>query len=508
VKPVLSTNPRTLESRPTALVETSESDLEEALSRATAAQVGLRESSPAERSRMLRSIAAAIDDDREAIVSLADQETALGTARLNGEVDRVLGQFRLFADVVEDADFYGAIIDTAQNEVGLPDVRRLLVPLGVVGVFGAANFPLAFSVAGGDTASALAAGCSVVAKAHPSHPLVSQRSAAAIRDGLSRAGQSPDCLSVVYGMSAGAALVEHEAISAIGFTGSVAGGRMLHDLAGQRPRPIPFYGELGSINPVVVTPAAADARCREIADGFFESLTLGMGQFCTKPGLIFIPQDGSEAFVSRIQELIDSHPGGYLLNESIQRSFNDQVNRAGALDWVDLVHANDSSLDGTGVGPAMVVTHASVPEWDGGELIDECFGPFAVIVTYDSIDHVPALLAALPDSLTGTIHAEAHDEDAQPVLAALTNRVGRIVWNGFPTGVRVGWAMHHGGSYPAATTALHSSVGATSILRWQRPIAYQGVPDDLLPIPLRDENTLSLSRRIDGDKTHRDISDI
>jgi NADP-dependent aldehyde dehydrogenase len=141
-------------------------------------------------------------------------------------------------------------------------------------------------------------------------------------------------------------------------------------------------------------------------------------------------------------------------------------------------------------------------------LIDECFGPFAVIVTYDSIDHVPALLAALPDSLTGTIHAEAHDEDAQPVLAALANRAGRIVWNGFPTGVRVGWAMHHGGSYPAATTALHSSVGATSILRWQRPIAYQGMPDDLLPIPLRDANTLSLSRRIDGDKTDRDVSDI
>lgn len=507
MRSVISTNPRSGESSTTTLTETTAIELDAVMTRARDGQRSLSVSTPTERAAALRAIGAALDEDREVLVTYADEETALGRPRLNGEVDRAISQFELFATVVEDGEFLEAVIDTADTENGVADVRRVLTPIGTVGVFGAANFPLAFSVAGGDTASALAAGCAVVAKAHPSHPLTSDCSARAIRRGLTAAGQNPDCLSVVYGMDMGAALVQHGHLDAVGFTGSLSGGRFLHELATNRPSPIPFYGELGSLNPLVVTSAAAQARGVAIADGFFESFTLGLGQFCTKPGLALIPKTHASEFVQQLTSRVTAHAGGHLLNSAIEGTFRERIGELTADSCGSVLTTSESTPEaGTGTGAALAVVDAASTDWASTPLADECFGPFSVVALYDHLDEALHVLRSLPPALTGTIHAEADDADATILLDELTATSGRVVWNSYPTGVRVGWAMHHGGRYPASTNPLHTSVGATAIRRWLRPIAFQGVPDGHLPAALRDDNPLGLSRRVNGRREQRPIS--
>lgn len=478
-------------------VETTPEELDSIVEAASGASDVIAGLCRGDRAALLRSMADALESDRSEIVSTADRETGLGTERLNGELSRTTAQFGHFADVVADGAYLEVIIDHETPDH--PELRRWLRPLGPVAVFGASNFPLAFSVPGGDTASALAAGCPVVVKAHPSHPATSIRCAQALGAGLTGVGVPPAAVGLVHGTDAGARLVSHRSIAAVGFTGSLQGGRALFDLAAARPEPIPFYGELGSLNPVVVTGSAARQRGVQIANDFVDSVTLGGGQFCTKPGLAFIPEPHAAAIVATIKDRIRNHEPTVLLNSSIASRYTGRVARL--IDrGIDVTTADTNNAPAGRTGAAAAVVSArDLTSGQVAELAEECFGPFTLIVIYSDSDELTAGLRHLPRSLTATIHAEATDsEEAAHLLALLERKAGRIVFNDFPTGVAVTWAMHHGGQFPASTSPLHTSVGATAIRRWLRPIAYQNVPEHFLSQDLSREPRPPLPRRVDG----------
>jgi NADP-dependent aldehyde dehydrogenase len=450
---------------------------------------------------MLRAMADALEAVREELVATADRESALGLPRLNGELTRTTFQLRFFAEVIEDGGYLEAVIDHAgDTPMGpRPDLRRLLRPIGPVAVFGASNFPFAFSVPGGDTASALAAGCPVVVKAHEAHPETSALCASALRAGAAAAGISEDVVSLVYGVPAGADLVRDPRIQAVGFTGSVRGGRFLADLAAARPSPVPFYGELGAVNPLVICPGAASARPAAIAAGLAGSFTLGVGQFCTKPGLAFVPSgaDGDE-LVAALAEQVSAHGGGTMLSPNVHKGFTEGSAKLRGSDGVRVL-AEGAAASGSRWGTPLLLLAG--PDSLSGAVLDECFGPVLVVVRYDSPGQLLAAIGQAGPALTATIHAESADLALAGRLADhFAGRVGRIIWNGYPTGVAVAWAMHHGGPYPATTDVLHTSVGASAIRRWLRPVAYQDVPAELLPQELLDELPpgLALPRRVDG----------
>jgi NADP-dependent aldehyde dehydrogenase len=431
----------------------------------------------ADRAALLRDAAAALQAARDEIVATADEETHLGPPRLSGELDRTANQLRLFATVLDDGSYLEAMIDPPDGTRA--DVRRMLHPIGPVAVFAASNFPLAFSVAGGDTASALAAGCPVVVKAHEGHPRLSALVASILTGVL-----PPGVLGVVYGRPAGPALVADPSIAAVGFTGSVAGGRYLYDLAQGRPDPIPFYGELGSVNPVVVTPAAVRARGEAIATGYVGSVTLGSGQFCTKPGLLFLPAD--HGLTEPLRDALAAAPVGELLGPWIADGF---ARRLGE------VREHPAVREVGAAGATLLTVPAS--DFDA-PLAEECFGPASLLVEYASPAQLLTALDHVAGTLTLTVHGELPEDEAlaADLVAWAQRRAGRLIWNGWPTGVAVTWAMHHGGPWPATTAAVHTSVGATAIRRFLRPVAYQDVPDVLLPAPLRDANPLGVPRRV------------
>ncbi len=474
--------------------ETDQATMDGVLRAAGAAAPALAMIEPAGRADLLVAAADALDAAVDRLVEAADAETGLGTTRLSGEVGRTTGQLRLFASVLHDGAWLEATIDHADADLGRPDVRRQLEPLGPGAVFAASNFPFAFSVAGGDTASALAAGCPVVVKAHPGHPETSAVTAEVLDDALTRAGAPRGTFAMVSGVERGRDLVAHPAIRAVGFTGSVAGGRALFDLAVSRPDPIPFYGELGSLNPVVVTSGAAAARPEEIATGLVGSFTLGVGQFCTKPGVVLVPRGAGleDAVAAAAAEAA----GGRMLTGRIAEGFRDRLGALVDLDGVDVL-TGPADQAGAAATPVVLVTDAArlVAE---DLLAEECFGPVVVLVRYGE-DELADTVAALPSSLTATLHlADDEVEDAGELLAALRDRAGRVIVNGWPTGVAVTWAMHHGGGWPATTNPLHTSVGTTAIRRFLRPVCYQDVPAALLPPALRDDNPLGIPRRVDG----------
>lgn len=445
----------------------------------------------ARRAGLLERVADALEADRSEMVRVADLETRLGSARLNGELTRTCYQFRLFAEVIREGSYLEATIDEpAETPMGpRPDLRRMLVPLGPVAVFGASNFPLAFSVPGGDTASALAGGCPVVVKAHPAHPQTSRRAFDAMRAVL------PDgVLGLVEGFEAGGELVRHPAIKAAGFTGSAAGGRALHDLAAARPEPIPFYGEMGSVNPLIVTPGAAGGRPEEIASGYAGSMTLGTGQFCTKPGLIFVPA-GSDRLRSALADAVSDVAAGPMLSDDIRAAYQAEVDRRRADPRVTVLADGKPGEDDKGAATLFAVAAADL----GGELLAECFGPSALAVEYRDTDELLTALGRLEGQLTAAVHA-ADEETAlvRRLHDALRGLAGRLVFDGYPTGVAVTWAMQHGGPYPATTVAAHTSVGTTSIRRWLRPVAYQNAPSSVLPDELQDGNPAGVPRRVNG----------
>ena len=447
-----------------------------------------------ERAGVLRRIADLLDEATAELVDVADAETALGRARLTGEVARTTGQLRMFADVVARGMELDAIVSEANADAARPDVRRVMRAIGPVAVFSASNFPFAFSVAGGDTASALAAGCPVVVKAHEGHPRTSRLTTEVIGRALVDAGAPAALLQTVYGVQAGRGLVLARAIRAVGFTGSLAGGSALLALTQTRPDPIPFYGELGSINPVVVLPGAAAQRPQELAEGYVGSLTLGVGQYCTNPGLVFMPPD--RPLLEAVSSAVAGATGSTMLTDRIHEQFERLVS---APAWSELDLIGRGGAAEAPRSPTPQVRSVSVQQFADqlDQLAGERFGPAGLVVTYTRLDRLLELLPSLPGSLTGAVHAA--DDELQPagrVAEALAPGVGRLIFNGWPTGVAVCWAMHHGGPWPASTAPATTSVGATAIRRWLAPIAYQGFPDELLPEALRRGNPLGIERTV------------
>ncbi len=495
-------NPYTGEPVGPPVPHTSEHDVDRVASAAAAAAPAYAALPLDKRADLLRAVAAALESNREELVQLADSETGLGTARLGGELTRTRVQLEMFADVVREGSFHEAIIDLPDPDAlpaPRPDLRRTLLPIGAVAVFSASNFPFAFSVAGGDTASALAAGCPVVVKAHSGHPGLSKRTGEVVAAALAEGGAPDGTFAVIHGTDAGKALVANPAIQAAGFTGSLGGGRALYDIANSRPDPIPFYGELGSLNPAVITPGAIAARGTEVLQGFVGSFTLGAGQFCTKPGLLFLPK--GHGLDDGLAEAVAATPVGPLLNARIRKGYDEVSAQLAAVEGVRAVVApSDAKREGFRVGPILLAVAATDLAGRGDQLLEECFGPAALIIEYGSADELTAALKALPAALTATVHADPATEAdlIRTLLDHFAARSGRVIFDGWPTGVAVTWAMHHGGPWPATTNALHTSVGATGIRRWLRPVAFQSVPDEFLPDVLRDSNPLGIPRRVNG----------
>ncbi len=505
---VLSYNPTTGVSESTDFVETTTLDVAATCARARAAATVLAAKPLAWRVALLESIATSLEADAAAIIAFAVAETGLGEARLTGELKRTCFQFRFFASVVRDGGFLEASIDHAYDSpMGpLPDLRRQLEPLGVIGVFGASNFPLAFSVPGGDTASALAAGCSVVIKAHPAHPRTSFATFSAIERAARELDAPHATVSLLFGLDAGTALVDNTDVAAVGFTGSYAAGRALFDRAQARSVPIPFYGELGSVNPLVVSPSAAAERATVLGEGLVSSVTLGAGQFCTKPGLLFIPAsaDGDTVVASAVAAL-EKGTGATMLSAAIREHFESGVNELASLEGLELLARSTASPSDAGSFAALFGVDVATLLVQREALMREYFGALAVIVRYSSFDELAHALDALEPALTFTLHVGDDDDMAPALLARGAAKAGRVIVNGYPTGVGVSWSMHHGGPHPAATSSLHTSVGATAIRRWLRPVSYQGVAAKWLPEALRDDNPLGIPVRVDGVLLARDV---
>ncbi|MFK4762564.1 aldehyde dehydrogenase (NADP(+)) [Microbacterium sp. ZW T5_45] len=472
---------------------TAPHELDAIVRRAADAAPLWRRSAATDRAAWLRAAADALDAHVDELVAIADEETRLGTPRLTGEVARTSGQLRLFATVVEEGSYLELTIDEADATASppRPELRRMLTALGPVAVFSASNFPFAFSVAGGDTASALAAGNPVVVKAHSGHPRLSVRTAEIVSAALVAAGAPEGSLALVEGREAGNALVQHPLITAAGFTGSVAGGRALFDLASGRPDPIPFYGELGSINPVVVTSGAAAERGAALATGLVGSFTLGVGQFCTKPGVVFFP--AGSGFDEAVAAAVPTASGGPLLTDRITDAFPEGLAH---LEGDASVSVVATGTEVAGVRPVALRTDAVAVTERPETLFEECFGPVTLLVEYSSDEELHAALRAVPGSLTATLHSESGEEVAE-VLELLQARAGRVLFAGWPTGVAVTWSQQHGGPWPA-TTSLHTSVGASAIRRFLRPLAFQDAPQELLPDALRDEALAVLPHRRNG----------
>ncbi|WP_055481618.1 aldehyde dehydrogenase (NADP(+)) [Sphaerimonospora mesophila] len=475
---------------------TGAEEVELACRRADALLPRLEEAGPQGRAALLEAMADALDHRVDALVAAADAETALGVGRLTGEVARTSGQLRLFAEVLREGSFLDVRLDAADSV--RPDLRRMNIPVGVVGVFSASNFPFAFSVGGGDTASALAAGCPVIVKAHSLHPETSELTLAALREGARTAGLPAEVVQLVHGREAGTALVTHPLVRAVGFTGSIPAGRLLYDLAKSRPEPIPFYGELGSLNPLIVTPGAAARRTEEIAAGLVASATLGAGQFCVKPGLVLAPRDDAlvEAMARHFAELGPQ----VLLGDGIRESFEAGAGEREALPGLRVAASGRTGGDRE-VTARLLTGHVSA--LDASELLlEECFGPMTVVLAYDDEDELLHALAATPGNLTATLHSEPEEEKlAARLMAVMRARAGRLVFDAYPTGVAVGWAQQHGGPYPATTEPSTTSVGTAAIFRFLRPVVYQNCPTHLLPEALRDDNPWRLPRRVNGELT-------
>lgn len=486
---------------------TDPAELDRLCRAAAGAAAPLAEMPPPARAGLLRAVAAALGEHADELVALADAETGLGPARLTGELTRTRVQLEMFAGVLDEGAYLEVIIDLPDPDAKpapRPDLRRMLVPTGPVAVYAASNFPFAFSVAGGDTASALAAGCPVVLKAHSGHPGLSVACGRVVAGALADAGAPAGTFAVVHGTDTGRALVQHPEITAAGFTGSLTGGRALFDLAAARPDPIPFYGELGALNPVVVTAGALAERADELVTGFVGSYLLGSGQFCTKPGVVFLP--AGHGLDDRLAGAVRRAEVGPLLNARIQNGYAQTAAALSAVPGVRSVLGPAVPATGPGWVAAPMLLAVDAPTLLARpELLAECFGPAAILVEYGSPDQLLAALAVLPGSLTATLHAlpVAEADLVGAVLDRLTRLAGRVIFDGWPTGVAVTWAMQHGGPWPATTNAGHTSVGVTAMRRFQRPVVYQSAPPALLPPPLRDDNPWRIPRRINPPGTLR-----
>ncbi|MDI5975464.1 aldehyde dehydrogenase (NADP(+)) [Amycolatopsis magusensis] len=455
---------------------------------ATVAARELADWPPDRLAKALHLVADALAAAGDKLVPIAARESNLPVPRLEGELGRTVFQFRLLAGEVTGERYREPVVDRADPDWpagGRPDLRRLLRPIGPVLVFGASNFPFAFSVAGGDTASALAAGCPVIHKGHPGHPELAEATAAVVSAALGRAGAPEGTFSLLRGEEAARSALQAPEVKAAAFTGSPAGGRALYALAASRPDPIPFYAEMGSVNPVFVTPGAAAARHAEIAAGYTDSYLLGAGQFCTKPGILFYPAAALPEFEAAVADRVRGQAAATLLNDRIAQAHSHRRAELVAHPAVRVVAPGTDTPDGTRA--ALLATTLPELRAAGEVLLAECFGPTSLLVAYDGEHELLAAARLFTGELTATVHGEAGEQVARPLVRRLAEFAGRVVWNGWPTGVAVTHAQHHGGPAPAATGTF-TSVGTAAIRRFLRPVAYQNLPGELLPPPLRDHD--------------------
>lgn len=490
---------------PGSFANNSADDVDKAVTAAHQAFAEYSRTAPAERAAFLDQIATEIEARQADIVARAMLETGLPEVRLNGETGRTTGQLRMFARMLEEGSWVRAVIDTADPQrqpLPKPDIRLTVAPVGPVAVFGASNFPLAFSTAGGDTASALAAGCPVVMKAHGAHPGTSILVAEAINAAITACSMPEGVFSIISSdvYRIGGDLVQHPLIKAVGFTGSLGGGRALFDLCKARPEPIPFYGELGSTNPVFLLPGALQNNLSSIADEFVASMNLGCGQFCTNPGLLIAMKGESlDTLMAATKGKIRSTAPQTMLSSGIAQAYRDASQDRLDTDGVDVVAVGQEADERQAQS---MIAAVSAQRWlEEPELEHEVFGPFNLVVECDDFSQMLAVVERLYGHLTATIHADAEDDaQAGQLLSGLRDKVGRILMNGWPTGVEVCQAMQHGGPYPAATFSP-TSVGGRAIDRWVRPVAYQNVPDNLLPDELKSANPLQILRLVNGEYT-------
>jgi NADP-dependent aldehyde dehydrogenase len=485
-----------------AYLSASAADVDRAVAAAAEAAPAFAALSGSERGKLLRAIADGLDAAAPALIERAMLETALPRPRLTGEVARTSGQMRLFASVVEEGSWAMARIDHADpsRTPPRPDIRSMLRPLGPVAVFGASNFPLAFSVAGGDTASALAAGNPVLFKAHPAHPGTGELAGRVIAEAIASCGLPAGIFSLLFdsGHAVGEALVQHPEVRAVGFTGSFRGGRALMDLAARRHHPIPVYAEMGSSNPVFILPGALAERAEALATGLHGSFTLGGGQFCTKPGLVFVETPHASAFTERLRAATLAGPASPLLTGGIVTAYRKAHEARAALQTA----AGQPSATGFAVQTLLQETTASAYLADP-TLAEEVFGPSTLLIHCDAKDEMLAAARALEGHLTATILGTEADLAANSeLLRLLETKAGRVIFNAFPTGVEVSHAMVHGGPYPATSDGRSTSVGSQAIFRFARPVAYQGLPQSALPDELKDANPLAILRLIDGKWEH------
>ncbi|MEM6686411.1 MAG: aldehyde dehydrogenase (NADP(+)) [Bacteroidota bacterium] len=500
-------NPQTNTENETVFTEATIEEIHEAVHLASEAFTEFQIISGAQKAAFLNAIADEILALDDVLINMYMSESGLPAGRAKGERGRTIGQLRTFANLVAEGSWVEARIDPAQpNREPRPrvDLRKMLVPIGPIVVFGASNFPLAYSTAGGDTASALAAGCPVIVKSHPMHAGTGELIASAVQKAAQKTGMPNGVFSNLNssGIEVGQELVKHPKVKGVGFTGSIRGGRALLDLAAKRPEPIPVFAEMGSINPVVLLPKALDTKAENWAKTYASSITLGTGQFCTNPGLILgVKSAGLDTFIHKLSEEIVTISPQCMLHPNIHSAYNHNKVQAQTQTNVQTVATLETAVADNYAQQA-VATVDGKTFLENNTLHEEVFGPFSLVVQCEHIAELETIISNLEGQLTGTIISEENEVASRSsIVNALANRVGRIIFNGVPTGVEVVPAMLHGGPYPASTDSRFTAVGRDSIKRWVRPFSYQDWPNELLPDALKNENPLGILRLVNDQET-------
>lgn len=494
-------NPATGEKLPGELPVADAAAVDAAAKQAVAAFAEYSRWDGTRRANLLNTIAAKIEARSDELAARANLETALPLARCKGEIGRTCGQLRLYGSVAAEGSWVDARIDHAipdRQPLPKPDLRSMLRPLGPVVVFGASNFPFAYSTAGGDTASALAAGCPVIVKGHSAHAGTAKLVGECVLEAVKESGAPEGVFAQLFGagLDVGTALVKHPAVKAVGFTGSYRGGRALLDASAARPEPIPVFAEMGSVNPVVILQAAASWRGAEIATGLHGSFTLGTGQFCTNPGIVFVPSRAA-IFLTKLKDLTTATQPGVMLTSGIASAFARGIEHLSQQPGVKVLASGAAGSPAMGQGTLLSVSAVDFAK--NPALMEECFGPSTLVVTYENVAELCAALEKLEGQLTATLHADIGDaEDVPRVQQVLEGIGGRLVFNGFPTGVEVCDSQVHGGPWPSSSAAGTTSVGNRALLRFVRLIAFQNAPQASLPAELRDGNPLKILRRVNG----------
>jgi len=501
-----SFNPATNETLPTHFHEATSDEIDQALQLAAKAFDKFRNTTPEQRTLFLETLADEIDALGDQFIEQAQAETGLPRPRCEGERGRATNQTRQFAELLREGSWVDARVDLPNPErqpLPKPDVRSMMLPIGPVVVFGASNFPIAISVLGADTVSALAAGCPVVVKAHPAHPGTCELAARAVLSAIEKCGLPEGTFSLIHGRTndTGLSLVRHPATQAVAFTGSLGGGRALADAAAARPNPIPVYAEMGSVNPIFLLPGALKERASQIGADFIQSVTLGVGQFCTCPGLVFgIDSDDLSTFTSAAAEHAQNSPPATMLHPGIYESFWKGVNAIEALEGFSLVgQSSDKAEPEKNHAACSIFETNSSALRDNPQLYDEVFGPISTITKCQSTSELEQFASQLEGSLTASVHGTAEDlAEHTDLIRILETKVGRLIFNGYPTGIEVCHAMHHGGPYPSASHSHFTSIGTRCIYRFVRPVCYQGWPQEALPLELQDSNPSGIWRLVDG----------